>query len=300
MKYQYPLFLYLAFFLVFSSCVSKKKHLEAMQSLKMEQDSIYTSDANRWAGQLNTSEDSVTSLRLQLAERRGENNILISLRRELQNQIADLEGQLENVNSNSRSTQQNLSSTLANKEQEIADLKAQLKRVEEVLTRHKTEFARLSGDIQFAFQEMNFQDFEMLSTNERLRLILPEPLLFKKGRTDRILKPGVEVLEKLSGVLTRFPVMDIMVVGHTDNSPSRRKSLPDNWKLSSYQASMVADLISDEFDVNTNQLTVAGKGEYEPRASNETSEGKLQNRRIEFVFTQRGEGLEKAIRKELK
>lgn len=290
----------LLFFLIFTSCISKKKHLEAIQGLKMENESFYTQEANKWARDFNESQDSVTSLRLQLAERKGENNILVNLRSELQSQIFNLENQIENVSSNSQSTQQSLSSNLSQKEQEIASLRLQLKKVEETLNRHIAEFNRLSGDISYTFQEFNFEDYEMISTNERLRLIIPESVLFRKGRTDRIEKRGAAVMEKLSAVLVRYPIMEIMVVGHTDNSPSPRKSLPDNWKLSAYQASMIADLISDEYDVNTSQLTVAGKGEFEPLASNETAEGKARNRRIEFVFTQRSEGLEKAIRKELK
>jgi len=288
------------FSIVFCSCISNKKHLEAMQGLKMEKENFYTQEANKWARDLNQSQDSVTSLRLQLAERKGENNILTNLRLELLAQIANLEGRIENVSSSSQSTQQNLSSTVAQKEKEIADLKLKLKNVEEVLSRYLDQFNQMAGDINYAFQELNFQDFELITTNEKLRLIFPEKVLFRKGRTDRIEKGGVAVMEKLSAVLVKYPIMEILVVGHTDNSPSGRKSLPDNWKLSAYQATMIVDLLSDEFDVNTSQLTAAGKGEYEPRASNETAEGKEQNRRIEFVFTQRGEGLEKAIRKELK
>jgi len=236
---------------------------------------------------------------LQLSEQKGENNVLVNLRSELKAKIAQLEGQIENVSTSSQSTAQSLSGKLTEKETEIASLKEKLNRVEQVLSRHQAEFTRLSSDIHFAFQEMNYTDFELVSTNEKVRLIFPEGLLFRKGKTARIEKRGVEIMEKLAMVITKFPIMDIDVIGHTDNSPTGRKSITDNWTLSTAQASKVVDLLTNDLDVNTNQLTAAGKGEFEPRASNGTAEGKASNRRIEFVFTQKGEGLEKAIRKEL-
>ncbi len=296
---KFSLLLTLSVAFTMTSCMSKKKHIEAVQLLKMDHEKMYTSEADTWRRNLNEAQDEILALRLQLSEQKGENNVLVNLRSELKAKIAQLEGQIENVSSSSQSTQQSLSSTLIDKENEIAALKAKLKNVESVLTRHKAEFTRLSSDIHYAFQEMNYTDFELVSTNESVRLIFPEGLLFRKSKTDRIQKRGVEIMESLSKVITRFPIMDIDIVGHTDNSPTGRKSITDNWTLSTAQASRVIDLLTNEFDVNTNQLTAAGKGEFAPRSSNGTAEGKAKNRRIEFVFTQRGEGLEKAIRKEL-
>ena len=296
---NFSLLIVLSIALTMSSCISKKKHIEAVQLLKMDHEKFYTSEADTWRRNLNEAQDEILSLRLQLSEQKGENNVLVNLRSELKVKIAQLEGQIENVNTNSQSTQESLSSTLTNKENEIVALKDKLKRVETVLSRHQAEFMRLSSDIHFAFQEIAYTDFELVSTTEKVRLIFPEGLLFRKGKTGRIEKRGVTIMEKLAAVITRFPIMNIDVIGHTDNSPTGRKSITDNWTLSTAQASRVIELLTNELDVNTNQLTAAGKGEFEPRSSNGTAEGKAQNRRIEFVFTQAGEGLEKAIRKEL-
>jgi len=279
--------------------MTKKKHLEAVKMLEMDNEKFYTSEANAWRKNLNEAQSEILSLRLLLSEQKGENNVLVTLRSELKMKIAQLEGQIENVSTNSASTAQSLSGKLSDRENEIAALKAKLKKVEQVLNRHEGEFTRLSSDVHFVFQEMGYTDFELVSTSEKVRLIFPEGLLFKKGKTNRIEKRGVEIMEKLAAVITRFPIMNVDVVGHTDNSLTGSKSIPDNWTLSTAQASRVIDLLINEFDVNTNQLTAAGKGEFEPRASNGTAEGKAQNRRIEFVFTQQGEGLGKAIRKEL-
>ena len=56
----------------------------------------------------------------------------------------------------------------------------------------------------------------------------------------------------------------------------------------------------DDYDMNPSQLLLASKGEFSPRASNETETGKNQNQRIEFVVAPQAEELERAIRKVIK
>jgi chemotaxis protein MotB len=76
----------------------------------------------------------------------------------------------------------------------------------------------------------------------------------------------------------------LTIKGHTDNQPLKNTALSDNWNFSAQRAAVVARLLTREFNLNPAQVTAAGRGEFEPAASNETTEGRTKNRRVEFIL----------------
>jgi len=86
--------------------------------------------------------------------------------------------------------------------------------------------------------------------------------------------------------LEKNPDIHIMVEGHTDNVPYNGSGqVKDNWDLSVKRATSIVRIIAENSDVNPSQLTAAGRGEYLPVATNETSQGKAKNRRTEIILT---------------
>lgn len=75
----------------------------------------------------------------------------------------------------------------------------------------------------------------------------------------------------------------LRVEGHTDNVPVHNPEFDSNWELSSARAMQIARLLLAMHAVPPDQLSVAGYAEYHPVASNETAEGKAQNRRVDLV-----------------
>ncbi len=284
---------------VFCSCVSKKKHLETIRLLnRIHQDSL-TTTANRLKKQLRINRDSLYSLQLHLAEQKGENNVLADLRMELLQHIDLLETQIENLSSSSQNSQAKLNNTLTQKENKIKDLKMHLSQIETVFQARQEAFKKLSSDLLYAFQSMAFEQFELTHSEKGLKLIFPKSVFFRRGSTARIETQGHTVMEAAAPVFERYPIIQIAVINHTDNGPTGRKSIPNNWSLSAIQAAHMVNLMAVEYDINPNQLTAIGKGEYEPRASNDTPEGKALNERIEWVISQRDTDLERDIRKVL-
>jgi outer membrane protein OmpA-like peptidoglycan-associated protein len=87
-------------------------------------------------------------------------------------------------------------------------------------------------------------------------------------------------LDRVANVLKDNPSMKIEISGHTDNKGSATYNL----KLSESRAKSVVDyLISNGIDKS--HLTYKGYGFLKPIASNETEEGRQQNRRTEFKVT---------------
>lgn len=127
-------------------------------------------------------------------------------------------------------------------------------------------------------------DLTIILRNGRLVVQLPNAILYDLGKAE--IKPeGLEVVDKLAGVLKSIPTRSFLIAGHTDNVPvsKRSKKYSSNWELSSLRALKVV-LLLQEKGVAPTQLAAAGYGEYMPVTSNDTDEGKAQNRRTEIII----------------
>ena len=102
-------------------------------------------------------------------------------------------------------------------------------------------------------------------------------ILFDTGSAN-LSKESLALLDHLIELVRRCREASIEVAGHTDS-----QGTPDlNLDLSQRRAEAVTSYIS-ESGVDTARITSAGYGETKPLASNDTPEGRAQNRRIEFV-----------------
>ncbi len=99
-------------------------------------------------------------------------------------------------------------------------------------------------------------------------------LLFETGKS--VLKPeSLTQLKNVSEILKAYPSVNIKLGGYTDNVGDAAKNL----KLSDDRAkSVMAELV--KLGITQNRLKAEGYGDQHPVASNETEEGRAQNRRI--------------------
>ena len=75
----------------------------------------------------------------------------------------------------------------------------------------------------------------------------------------------------------------IKVTGHTDNVPLLFGSqYRDNWDLAAARASSVVQSFEETKVIGSNRLIATSKGETQPVASNQTTQGRSKNRRIEI------------------
>ncbi len=95
------------------------------------------------------------------------------------------------------------------------------------------------------------------------------------------LKPGAKAnLDKLAAIMVDYDQTDINIGGHTDSSGADEYNL----KLSKQRAQTVADYIAEK-GVSRARFTIKGYGESMPVASNDTTEGKQLNRRVEIIIS---------------
>jgi len=90
---------------------------------------------------------------------------------------------------------------------------------------------------------------------------------------------GQERLDEIGGILITIMGADIEVHGHTDATGPEVY----NMGLSRRRAEAVRDYLLENFSpLNSNQFTVRQFGEDQPIATNDTREGRAQNRRVEI------------------
>ncbi|MEM9820088.1 MAG: OmpA family protein [Bacteroidota bacterium] len=284
--------------LLLVSCLSKKKHLEALQLQQRQSDAKFQQEVGLRDSQLNVAHKDIDELRLQLAERKGENNILVGLRKELEAQIGRLETDIENMSNRSSSTQKNLSASIKEKDTEIAQLKGLIQQVDTTLSRHVAALEELSNTVYTELQYLDPEKFELITNKHQVRFSVQNDLLFRARSVVRLEEDtALPLLEKVANVILKYPNMSVNIIGHTSNAPPRRKADVDNWNVSAQRAATIIRVLVEDYDLNPSQLLLAAKGEFSPRASNETEIGKSQNQRIEFVVAPQAEALERAIRK---
>jgi outer membrane protein OmpA-like peptidoglycan-associated protein len=119
----------------------------------------------------------------------------------------------------------------------------------------------------------------ILQTNDSARglIVNMSDVLFDTGSFT--LKPGArEKLAKVSGILLAHPGLTMQIEGHTDSVGSDGF----NVKLSEQRADSVKDFLGEQ-GVSLSSITAQGFGKAEPVATNDTSEGRQRNRRVEIV-----------------
>ncbi|MEO1934981.1 MAG: OmpA family protein [Myxococcales bacterium] len=114
-----------------------------------------------------------------------------------------------------------------------------------------------------------------------LHLTLPYDVLFASGTT-MLSDEGRELIVELVQEINQQPYQ-IAVLGFTDNMPVGSKlaeHYPSNWELAGARAASVVRIMEEE-GIPANQLIAVSRGETDPIASNDTAEGRAQNRRID-------------------
>ena len=86
-------------------------------------------------------------------------------------------------------------------------------------------------------------------------------------------------MDKIAEIINKYGKTTLDVVGHTDNTGSDQH----NQALSERRAQAVAQYFLTK-NIHQERLRIEGAGESQPRASNETEQGRTQNRRVEIVI----------------
>ncbi|HUX97061.1 MAG TPA: OmpA family protein [Bacteroidales bacterium] len=203
----------------------------------------------------------------------------------------DLQEKYKNLTNESLSQTDKLSKALKAKSEELdAKEKLLLERertldeMRHIIARQDSITNRLNTILRNALLGFNSDELSVEIKNGKVYVSMSDKLLFKSG-SSTVESKGKEALKLLAGVLDKNNDVNILVEGHTDNVPIRTSVYKDNWDLSVVRATSIVRILTSEYRITPARLTASGKGEYFPKADNETPEGRAKNRRTEIILS---------------
>lgn len=156
--------------------------------------------------------------------------------------------------------------------------------LDELLEANKKATLEIYEDVAEQADELNLDKYIELSVDPNYQFVkisLSGSILFDSGKAE-IKKSALPVFDKLADILTTYKGNLIEIEGHTDNVPISSVAYPNNNWLSSARALNAATYLIEEKGLDPKTLSWTGRGEYDPVASNATSEGRAKNRRVEI------------------
>lgn len=262
------------------SCVGKKKYLQ-MEYLQDE--------CMKRERQLEAQLDFARARIDQLQSRNEELNNVIGVLRDdkaqLESDTNRLGERIRDMARRSQSTQNQLASELESTAQQLAQKEERLDEIKETIERRDQRLLKARAELQDTLLSYPNEEVEVEMRGGRLYITLADKLVFG-GRSTTIQSSGEEALAIVATVLNRYPDLEVTVLGHTSTDRPNR-GYADNWDLSVRRAAAVVRTLTEDYDVSNNQIMAAGKGEYLPLVSNDNTENKLKNRRLELILSPR-------------
>ena len=133
-------------------------------------------------------------------------------------------------------------------------------------------------DKQAAEIEQDIEGAEVERVGEGIKITFDSGILFQVGKAN-LQEEAQNNLVKLAGILNKYENTEVLLEGHTDATGSEEFNLT----LSQQRAQSVANFLS-RYSVDPSRFTIMGYGESQPVASNETVDGRTQNRRVEVAI----------------
>jgi chemotaxis protein MotB len=180
---------------------------------------------------------------------------------------AKLQGELEAVN--------------FEREQALATLAA----TEAAMNELQSTYGSLVDELK---SELDSGQIKIQQLADGIKLNLSQEILFPSGSA-QLDMTGQDVISLVAGQIKDESAV-ISVEGHSDNVPIRgslQQRYPTNWELAAARASSVVRLLTEQ-GVEPGTVRAVSRGPFAPVASNETSEGRAQNRRIEIILRPAG------------
>lgn len=168
---------------------------------------------------------------------------------------------------------------------ELEDRSNRVAELESVIAAKDAAMTALKDAISRALTDFEGKGLTVEQRDGKVYVSMENKLLFESGSW-AVGAEGRRAVQQLGSVLGDNPDIAVLIEGHTDNVPYQGSGqLSGNWDLSTKRATAIVNILSENNDINAENLTAAGRGEHAPIATNDTPEGRAKNRRIEVILT---------------
>ena len=255
------LFMAVSALLICTSCVTKKKYLEA-ENGRLEA----IGRGNALQEQLVDCKDAGDKL----------NERLAALQRDTAKMGSNIRNYQTMLNSN-MTQQEKLNSLLSQKMEELNERERTINELQDMINAQNEKVQKLLSSVKDALLGFSSEELTVTEKDGKVYVAMSDKLLFESGSA-RVDKRGKEALAKLAEVLNKQSDIDVYIEGHTDSTGNEAS----NQTLSEARSKAIVDKLI-ELGIATDRLAASGKGQSSPIADNGTDEGRAKNRRVEFV-----------------
>ena len=133
-----------------------------------------------------------------------------------------------------------------------------------------------------ASEKLKAQGLDAHFEKRGLVISLPQAVLFGSG-DDQVAATALPVVAQIADVLAGVP-NKVALVGHADSTPIHNKRFQNNWQLSAARGLSLLDVLRSRYGIDEARLSVQSYGSNAPKDSNDTAEGRAENRRVEILL----------------
>jgi chemotaxis protein MotB len=153
----------------------------------------------------------------------------------------------------------------------------------------EADISTLQTELQQSLKhELSLRSVALHRETEGLVVSLREFGFFDSGSAS--LKPSaLPVLDRIVSILASH-TYHLRIEGHTDSIPIHTAQMASNWELSTARSTELVRLLIQRYNFAPEKLSAAGFAEFHPVASNQTAEGRAQNRRVDLVILSERQG----------
>ena len=265
------IFLYAAFLgavISMGSCVSKKE-FQQLQGDYANLQGLY----NQSQVDLATARTHGKSLEDRLADAQRENE-------GLKRQLAALQGSLDQSLVQNNQGSINISKLV----DEINASNKYIKQLVEAKTKSDSLNLVLTNNLTRSLSRDELQEVDVKVLKGVVYVSLADNMLYRSGSYE-VNDRAKTTLSKIAKILSDYKDFEVLVEGNTDDVPITRPNSRNNWDLSALRASSVVQVLQNDYGIAPNRLSAAGRGQYNPVATNDTELGRQRNRRTQIIIT---------------
>ena len=262
----------LAALLLMTSCVTKKQYAEVQsnyEKLKTEHVAL---------------QNDYNDAKVRIAEYTSDSKSLAARLKEEQNRNKEMKAAYNNLQNSYQSNVQQGNVNISKLVDEINASNKFIKQLVDAKSKSDSLNQALTNKLTRSLSKQEMSDVDVQVLKGVVYISLADNMLYKSGSYEIGDRAG-ETLSKIAKIITDYKDYDVLIEGNTDNVPISQKNIRNNWDLSALRASSVVQALQNQYGVDPKRLSAAGRGEYNPIASNDTAVGKQRNRRTQIIIT---------------
>jgi chemotaxis protein MotB len=175
-------------------------------------------------------------------------------------------------------------------EEQIMQLDAQIAELQQDLADRDaviSEREQVAEDLRANLAECKDQNAVLVEELEEVVMItVPDQLSYQSSQVI-VLDTMVPALEAIAATIRQHSTWDVFVEGFTDDRKimeEYQEQYPSNWELGAFRSAAVVRYMTNSLDMPAERFAVVSYGPFRPVASNDTAEGRAQNRMVRFVL----------------